>query len=82
MKAVDYAAQMRPYGLMHDSVAQIEADCTALGLSPVKVLKQAGLHGGSLWCRWKSGVYPNLRSIERVRAKLEELRALASRQAA
>lgn len=59
---------------MLEAVTKFEEECEAAGVRPVDALIAGGL-SRSTWFRWKSGDFaPNLRSLERARAGLEELR--------
>jgi len=66
--------------IMSNLIQTFSARCDAVGVRPVEVLRQAGLHG-SVWWRWRSGaVSPTLRSLEaaeRVLAEIEAHRGLA-----
>lgn len=58
---------------MSDPIEDFEIACTAAGLAPVVVLREAGLNS-STWFRWKAGsVSPTLRSFEAARNALSRL---------
>jgi hypothetical protein len=58
---------------MSDLIEDFEIACTAAGLAPVVVLREAGLNS-STWFRWKAGtVSPTLRSFDAARRALARL---------
>lgn len=70
-----FVALMRHLAGMSRTIDQFERDCAASGLSPVVVLKAAGLNS-STWFRWKAGkVSPTLRSFEGAQEALAKLAA-------
>lgn len=60
---------------MSHLLRQFEADCQAAQITPPRVLRHAKVHP-SLWWKWKEGkVSPTLKSFERVRVALDEIKA-------
>lgn len=60
---------------MSRTIEAFERECARAGVSPVAVLKEAGLNS-STWFRWKNGtVSPTLRSFEGAQEALIRLSA-------